>query len=222
MVKGELIEDLVMQSIIEILSNSKKFKQALLAPHPAENQKKSLEEELSIINDSIKKIEKKEQNLLNKIEEGVRIDGLQKRADKYSGEKGNLLQRKDEIENSLSNLPTEKEIQIYRNLLLKQLRNFDFNNLSHKKKRQIIEMFCQGEDPHGRPAGIYVSESSEKEELSFALAGLLGVALGYASHKDPDIDFVIDEDAVETKEIRFNLPINNFNSYIGSNGKRNM
>ena len=215
-VKGELIEGLVMQSLREMLKDSEKFKEALSAPHPTENEKKNFEEELLVISDSIKKIERKERNLLDKLENGLEIKGLQERANKHAKDRKKLQERRKEIENRLSNMPNEKEIESYRKLLLTQVKNLNFDKLPLKKKRQLIEMFCQGKDPHGRPSGIYINESEDRTELSFALAGLLGIALGYVSGNGPDVDFVKDGEAVDVKELRLSLSMNYFKPHIGT------
>ena len=215
-VKGELIEGLVMQSLQDMLKDSKKFKEALLAPHPSENEKKNLEEELSVISDSIEKIEKKEENLINKIEQGIIINGLQKRADKYNKGKESLQKRKEEIEGNLSNLPTKTEIESYRKLLLRKIKNMDLDNLSLKQKRQLIKMFCQGRDEwFGRPAGIYVYQSGDVTELLFD--GLLGVTHGIISDKDPDIEIVKkDEESIDVKQLRLSLSMNDYKPYMGT------
>ena len=215
-VKAELVEELVMESIIGILNNSNKFKEALLKPHPDESQTKSLEQELLVLNDSIGKIERKETNLINSIEQGVRINGLQKRADKLNKDKNELLKRREEIESQLSNSPTEKEIKSYRKLMLKQIEKLDLDNLSFKEKRELIKMFCRGKDVLDRPNGIYIGES--EDGLAFNLEGLIGGTLGYITDNDPDLDVLVKEDSVNVEELRLNPLINSFNEKMVSNG----
>ena len=209
-----------MQSLQDMLKDSKKFKEALLAPHPSENEKKNLEEELSVISDSIEKIEKKEENLINKIEQGIIINGLQKRADKYNKGKESLQKRKEEIEGNLSNLPIKTGIESYRKLLLRKIKNMDLDNLSLKQKRQLIKMFCQGRDEwFGRPAGIYVYQSGDVTELLFD--GLLGVTHGIISDKDPDIEIVKkDEESIDVKQLRLSLSMNDYKPYMGTDQLR--
>jgi len=215
-VKGKLVEDLVMESIIGILNNSNKFKEALLKPHPDESQKESLEQELLVLNDSIGKIERKETNLINTIEQGIRVNGLQERADKLDKDKKELLKRGKEIESQLSNSPTEKEIKGYRKAMLKQIEKLDLNNLSFKEKRELIKMFCRGRDVLGRPNGIYIGES--EDGLAFNLEGLIGGTLGYITENDPDLDVLVKEDSVNVEELRLNPLINSFNEKLVSNG----
>ncbi|MCP4374224.1 MAG: recombinase family protein, partial [Deltaproteobacteria bacterium] len=216
-IQGELIEELVMESIIEILSNSKKFKEALLKPHPAESERKSLERDLLVLNDSIEKIKKQEANLINAIMDGVELDGLEERANKLKKDKKELLKSIEEIKSRLSNVPTEKEIKDYRRLLLKQIEKLDLNNLSVKEKRELIKMFCQGRDRYfDRPNGIYIGESEDR--LGFNLQGLIGGTLGYISESDSDLDTFIDEDSVNVEELRLKPLMNSFNSYTGSLG----
>ncbi len=54
-------------------------------------------------------IDKNEENLISKIEHGVTIGGLHKRADKYEGDKEDLLQRKEEVGICLDNSRTGKK-----------------------------------------------------------------------------------------------------------------
>jgi len=215
-VKGELVEELVMESIIGILSNSKKFKEALLKPHPSESQTKSLEQELLVLNDSIGKTEKRRINLINRMEEGISIDGLQERADKLGKDKKELSKRIEEIRFQLSNSPTEKEIKGYRKAMLKQIEKLDLDNLSFKEKRELIKMFCSGRDSLGRPNGIYIGES--EDGLAFNLEGIIGGTLGYVSDNDPDLDVLVKEDKVKVEELRFNPLMDSFNKKMVSNG----
>jgi hypothetical protein len=217
-VKGELVEDLVMESIIGILNNSNKFKEALLKPHPDESQKESLEQELLVLNDSIGKVARKETNLINKLAEGIEINGLQERADKLKRDKKELLKRREEIESQLSSSPTEEEIKGYRKVMLKQIEKLDLDNLSFKEKRELIKMFCRGRDVLGRPNGIYVGES--EEGLAFNLEGLIGGTLGYISDSDPDLDVLINEDSVNAEGLRLNPLMNGFNEKMVSNQLR--
>ncbi len=63
-------------------------------------------------------IDKKEEKLINKFEKGVKKDGFHKRADIYSRDKENFLERKDEIGIRLENSPTGKKIRDLRKIYL--------------------------------------------------------------------------------------------------------
>ena len=169
-----------------------------------------------VLDDSIRKIERKETNLINTIEQGIRVNGLQERADKLDKDKKELLKRGKEIESQLSNSPTEKEIKGYRKAMLKQIEKLDLNNLSFKEKRELIKMFCRGRDVLGRPNGIYIGES--EDGLAFNLEGLIGGTLGYITENDPDLDVLVKEDSVNVEELRFNPLMDSFNKKVACNG----
>ena len=206
-----------MESIIGILNNSDKFKEALLKPHPSERQRKSLQKELLVVEDCIEKIQKKEINLINKLEEGVRLNGLQERADKLNKDKKEQLKRREEIKSQLSSSPTDKEIKSCRKLMLKQIEKLDLNNLSYEEQRGLIKMFCQGRNEYfGRPNGIYIGKS--EGELAFNLEGIIGSTIGYISDKDPDLDVFDREDSVDVEQLRSSPFMDDFNKRTGTDG----
>ncbi|MHC4267544.1 MAG: hypothetical protein ACYSTS_03675 [Planctomycetota bacterium] len=86
--------------------------------HLSLQNKKAAEIKEEIVGDTVERlqfpeeqIDKKEENLINKIEKDVKIDGFHKHADNNSRDKENLIQRKDEIGISLDNLPAGKKIK---------------------------------------------------------------------------------------------------------------
>ncbi len=93
--------------------------------HLSLHNMKALGKEEEIVENTVERlhfpkeeIDKKEANLINKIEHSVKIDGLIKCTDKYGRDKENIIQRKEEIGIRLDNSPTGKEIEDLKKIYL--------------------------------------------------------------------------------------------------------
>ena len=208
-VRAKIIDDIVLQSIIEMANNIKIFKEALLTPHPNSDERKESIKELQIIEKSIENIMRKEKNLISAIENDFKIDGLKKRSAELNNQRNDLIKQKEAIEEKIFGMPSDEEIEHSKDLMLKQINSFDLNNLTFEKKKELIKIFCQGKDSHGRLAGIYIGNSTELEIKNVVVTGFIGDILGVIS-KDSDIEFALDSNDVIKEKMMNNSLINNF------------
>jgi DNA invertase Pin-like site-specific DNA recombinase len=176
-IPADIIEIAVTTTVFELFGDRVKMEQAAKDAIPNLREIKQLRRQLENNCKELKKIKRAKDNLLDKVEKGIiDDDDLQERFQKHK-EREHLIKEENEgIQSRLRNIPTEREIKLKTQLMLRVKESYYFSDahlkeMTFEDKRTLLQNIFSGTDNEGNRFGVYVEKKS-KDLWIYTIKGL--------------------------------------------------
>jgi hypothetical protein len=177
-IPADIIDDAVVAHLFETFGDRVKMEQAAKDAIPDLREAKLLKAQLRKNNKELEKINRAKNNLLDKVEKDIIEDeDLRDRFQRHK-ERENLIKSENEtIQYKLSSIPTEREITLKTQLLLRTKQSYYFtekhlNEMTFENKRELLQNIFSGTDTDGKRFGVYVEKKS-KDVWIYQVKGVL-------------------------------------------------
>ena len=178
-IRADVLEEIVLRHLFDTFGNPKKLREAIEEAIPNREEEARNRNRVQVINDTLAKIERERDRVVDRIAKGIITDALAKKnlADADRRE-AMLLDEKAELEASLESIPRKEDvdrlIKIGRTLhnfpskqksrLRQRMRwiSHDYDSMSWEDKKALCEMVFSGQTPEGKPMGVSVKWNEDK------------------------------------------------------------
>jgi hypothetical protein len=170
-VAGDKIEPVVLDYLFQSFLDEPAYTKAIKAAMPSDEDRKAAEEDLKQVEKQQKSVNMKLANISDEIEKGdFDRSILLPRSNKLTAEKEALERRRDELQETLDNMPdpkvVEREARAWKKYLRWKIRNRDWRILPCKDIQEYLH-FLFSENPKKNGFGIFVDKKDGQWHITF-------------------------------------------------------